>query len=45
MAIDDPARRKPDISLAKSRLKWEPTTDLEAGLKRTIEYFKGIVCD
>lgn len=41
---DDPARRKPDISLAKSRLKWEPTTNLETGLKRTIEYFKGIIC-
>ena len=43
MAMDDPARRKPDISLAKSRLKWEPTTDLTTGLKRTIEYFKGII--
>ena len=42
---DDPARRKPDISLAKARLKWEPATDLETGLKRTIEYFKGIVSD
>jgi UDP-glucuronate decarboxylase len=40
---DDPVRRKPDISLAKSRLGWKPTTDLETGLRKTIEYFKGIV--
>jgi len=43
--LDDPARRKPDISLAKSRLQWEPTTDLETGLNKTIEYFKGIISD
>ncbi len=42
---DDPVRRKPDISLAASRLQWEPVTELDTGLKRTIEYFKGIVCD
>lgn len=37
---DDPTRRKPDISLAKKELNWEPTINLEEGLKRTIEYFK-----
>lgn len=37
---DDPMQRKPDITLAKERLGWEPTLDLEEGLKRTIDYFK-----
>jgi len=40
---DDPLQRKPDISLARKKLDWEPTIKLEDGLKRTIEYFKGIV--
>jgi UDP-glucuronate decarboxylase len=37
---DDPKRRRPDISLAKSTLDWSPLTDLETGLKKTINYFK-----
>jgi UDP-glucuronate decarboxylase len=37
---DDPYRRKPDISLAKKILKWQPKIELEQGLKKTIEYFK-----
>jgi UDP-glucuronate decarboxylase len=37
---DDPVRRKPDISLAKETLKWEPSVSLEEGLKDTITYFK-----
>jgi UDP-glucuronate decarboxylase len=37
---DDPKQRKPDISLAKSTLKWEPVTPLEMGLRKTIGYFK-----
>jgi len=37
---DDPHRRKPDISLAKDKLKWEPSIDLETGLQKTINYFK-----
>ncbi len=37
---DDPKQRQPDISLAKDVLGWEPTTHLEEGLKKTIEYFK-----
>ena len=36
---DDPARRKPDITLAKS-LGWEPKVSLEEGLIKTIEYFR-----
>ena len=37
---DDPTRRKPDISLAKKVLGWEPKVSLEDGLKETISYFK-----
>ena len=40
---DDPTQRKPVIALAKEKLDWEPTIDLENGLIKTIEYFKGIV--
>ncbi len=38
---DDPKQRRPDISLARKALRWEPTIGLEDGLKRTIEYFRG----
>ena len=37
---DDPKRRKPDISRAKSLLDWDPAVELEDGLTKTIEYFK-----
>ena len=37
---DDPKQRQPDITRAKTILKWEPVVKLEDGLKRTIEYFK-----
>ncbi|CCG96000.1 UDP-D-glucuronate decarboxylase [Marinobacter nauticus ATCC 49840] len=36
---DDPKQRQPDISLAKDRLKWSPTIELEEGLTKTISYF------
>jgi len=36
---DDPVRRKPDISLAKQTLNWEPEVSLEEGLLSTVEYF------
>ena len=36
---DDPKRRRPDISLAKSTLNWKPIVDLETGLQETINYF------
>ena len=39
---DDPARRRPDISLAKEKLGWEPKIPLAEGLKHTIEWFKSI---
>ena len=37
---DDPKQRQPDITRAKTILKWEPVVKLEDGLQRTIEYFK-----
>ncbi len=40
LPADDPKQRRPDITLAKSVLKWEPKIDLEEGLRRTIEYFR-----
>lgn len=36
---DDPVRRQPDISLAKSKLNWQPAIPLHEGLRHTIEYF------
>ncbi len=39
---DDPKSRKPDISNAKKILGWEPLVKTEEGLKKTIEYFKGL---
>jgi len=36
---DDPRQRRPDISLAKERLKWQPTISLREGLRQTIEHF------
>lgn len=40
---DDPLQRKPDISLAKSTLDWQPTIELSEGLQKTISYFKSII--
>ncbi len=37
---DDPVRRCPDITLAQSRLGWQPTIGLQEGLQRTIDYFR-----
>lgn len=40
---DDPTHRKPDISLAKEKLGWEPKIKLSEGLDKTIAYFKSIL--
>jgi UDP-glucuronate decarboxylase len=40
---DDPRQRRPDISEAKSTLKWEPKTQLREGLTKTIAYFENIL--
>lgn len=37
---DDPQQRRPDISMAKDVLNWQPTIELEKGLVKTIEYFR-----
>jgi dTDP-glucose 4,6-dehydratase len=37
---DDPKRRKPDVTRARTILKWEPKVDLNTGLKKTIDYFQ-----
>lgn len=42
---DDPMQRKPDISLAKKKLKWKPKVKLEDGLKETIKYFRKLKLD
>lgn len=39
---DDPTQRQPDITLARAKLGWEPTIQLNEGLARTIEWFRGI---
>jgi len=40
---DDPSKRKPDISLAKKKLDWEPKVTVEEGLRHTIDYFQGVL--
>jgi UDP-glucuronate decarboxylase len=36
---DDPIKRKPDITVAKEKLGWEPKVSLDEGLRKTIDYF------
>jgi UDP-glucuronate decarboxylase len=40
LPADDPKQRRPDISLARKHLDWEPTVSLEEGLTRTADYFR-----
>ena len=40
LPTDDPMQRCPDISRARTHLKWQPEVDLETGLARTIDYFR-----
>jgi UDP-glucuronate decarboxylase len=40
---DDPLQRQPNIELAKQQLDWEPKTDLNQGLKNTIDYFRKLI--
>jgi UDP-glucuronate decarboxylase len=42
LPADDPTRRQPDITLARTKLGWEPTTQLREGLGKTIEWFRTI---
>lgn len=40
---DDPTKRRPDISLAKEKLNWQPGIKLDEGLVKTIAYFKNVI--
>jgi UDP-glucuronate decarboxylase len=42
LPIDDPRQRKPDVTLASKLIDWNPQTNLDLGLKRTVEYFNKI---
>lgn len=42
---DDPKKRRPDITLAKEKLSWEPSVSLESGLVKTISYFSKLIGD
>lgn len=42
---DDPTQRRPDITLAKTKLNWEPKVKLNEGLDKTIEYFKAKILE
>ena len=43
LPADDPKQRRPDISLAKQNLTWQPSVKLDEGLDKTIEYFKQVI--
>ena len=43
LPVDDPKVRQPDITKARTLLGWEPTVDLDTGLRRTLEYFRSKV--
>lgn len=43
LPADDPAQRKPDIALANKILRWRPNVNLEEGLIKTIDYFRGVI--
>ena len=43
LPLDDPKRRKPDISLAEEKFGWKPTISLEEGLTKTINYFDSLL--
>lgn len=43
LPVDDPVRRRPDISRAKEILGWEPKIPIEDGLRRTVEYFRSVL--
>jgi dTDP-glucose 4,6-dehydratase len=45
LPMDDPKQRKPDITLAKRKLKWQPKVKLQQGLQETIQWFKENLAD
>ena len=44
-ATDDPQQRKPNITRAKSLINWEPVVDLDAGIEKTVKYFKTYIAN
>jgi dTDP-glucose 4,6-dehydratase len=42
LPVDDPKQRRPDITLARTKLGWEPKVGLEEGLRETVEYFRSL---
>ena len=45
LPADDPRQRQPDIALAGKELGWQPMTDLETGLRQTLEYFDKLLSE
>jgi UDP-glucuronate decarboxylase len=45
LPADDPTRRRPDLTLAKARIAFDPSVALQTGLEKTIEYFKKVSFD
>jgi UDP-glucuronate decarboxylase len=43
LPVQDPTRRCPDITLARTKLGWEPEIELKVGLSLTVEYFAASV--
>jgi dTDP-glucose 4,6-dehydratase len=43
LPVDDPTRRRPDITRARTLLGWEPTVELRQGLERSLDYFRDLV--
>jgi len=43
LPVDDPQRRKPDITAAREKLGWCPSISLEKGLVKTVPYFKSLL--
>ena len=43
LPTDDPLQRRPDLTLARAEIGWEPSVELDEGLMRTIEYFRGLL--
>ncbi|MEL7155334.1 MAG: UDP-glucuronic acid decarboxylase family protein [Actinomycetota bacterium] len=43
LPVDDPTRRRPDLTLASTALSWKPTVSLEEGIARTAEYFEAVL--